>query len=245
MTDSIECVFVEIDKSVFGSLKNIIIGVVYRPPNSNLENFYDVLRTMLVSICREKKLCYILGDYNLDLLKSESHSLTKDFVNLMFEHSFVPLINRPTRVTRSSASLIDNIFTNDLSFSNSSSSGILLNDTSDHYPVFHLSTTNELIEKEIVITKRRITNETRLKFIDMVTNVDWSFVSSIENTQLAYSAFSEKYIDLYNRAFPKVNKKKSLITIENLGYQNRLEIPSRKRQNCSKNPENILLPDLK
>ena len=53
-----------------------------------------------------------MGDYNINLLKVESHSLTADFNDLMYSYGLIPLITRPTRVTENSATLIDNIFTN-------------------------------------------------------------------------------------------------------------------------------------
>jgi len=53
---------------------------------------------------------------------------------LHFSQSFFPLINRPTKITCQSATLIDNIFTNDM-ISNLVPS-ILCSDVSDHLPVF-------------------------------------------------------------------------------------------------------------
>ena len=53
-----------------------------------------------------------MGDYNLDLLKHDKHPLTENFLDVMYAHSFIPVINRPTRVTMNTFTLIDNIFTN-------------------------------------------------------------------------------------------------------------------------------------
>ena len=52
------------------------------------------------------------GDFNLDLLRYADHEPTQEFVDCLFSHMFVPLIDRPTRITAHSATLIDNIFTN-------------------------------------------------------------------------------------------------------------------------------------
>ena len=51
---------------------------------------------------------------------------------------FHPLITKPTRITSYSATLIDNIFTNDSEFR--AKSGIIITDISDHPPVFTCST---------------------------------------------------------------------------------------------------------
>ena len=53
-----------------------------------------------------------MGDYNINLLNSDKHNPTSDFVELMHSYSFIYLINRTTRITATSATLIDNIFVN-------------------------------------------------------------------------------------------------------------------------------------
>ena len=54
----------------------------------------------------------MMGDYNINIMNYETHSLTGEFVDVMSSNSFMPLITRPTRVIATSATLIDNIFTN-------------------------------------------------------------------------------------------------------------------------------------
>ena len=55
-----------------------------------------------------------MGDYNINILNIATHSATADFVDSTYSYGFSPLIKRPTRITRSSATIIDNIFTNNL-----------------------------------------------------------------------------------------------------------------------------------
>ena len=78
-------------------------------------------------------------------------------------YMYVPLINRPTRVSPYSATLIDNTFTNaiDLVESNNCNNGILFNDLTDHFPVFHiqLRPLKSIISHEIY-TKRIINTDT-------------------------------------------------------------------------------------
>ena len=52
----------------------------------------------------------------------------------MFSLGLYPLIDKPTRITAYSATLIDNIFTNELG--STISSGLIINDISDHLPIF-------------------------------------------------------------------------------------------------------------
>ena len=58
------------------------------------------------------------------------------FLDVMFSRSFVPLITRPTRLTSHTATLIDNIFTNN--FYDVAKSGLLVTDISDQLPMVSL-----------------------------------------------------------------------------------------------------------
>ena len=55
-----------------------------------------------------------MGDFNIDLLKTDNCDYSNRFCEQIFTSSFFPLINRPTRITQRTATLIDKIFTNDL-----------------------------------------------------------------------------------------------------------------------------------
>ena len=54
-----ESVFIEIDKNEFGSNKNIIIGVIYKPPNTSVKHFNEKLEKILGLIQNEKKCIFI------------------------------------------------------------------------------------------------------------------------------------------------------------------------------------------
>ena len=52
-----------------------------------------------------------MGDLNYNLLQ-DSHIFTNDFVDIMYDHSFYRIIYKPTRITQSSSTCIDHIWTN-------------------------------------------------------------------------------------------------------------------------------------
>ena len=106
--------------------KNIIVSVVYWPPNQNLREFMNSLDSLLASISKENMICYVLGDWNLDLINHYCHDTTGELLETMYSRMFFPLITRPTRITSNTATLIDNIFTNNLN--NLSVSGLMFCD---------------------------------------------------------------------------------------------------------------------
>jgi len=53
-----------------------------------------------------------MGDFNINLLNAETCHFTKEFLLALQSYSFIPTIDKPTRVYSSSAMLIDNIFVN-------------------------------------------------------------------------------------------------------------------------------------
>ena len=73
-------------------------------------------------------------DQNFDLLKYSVDKNTKDLLDGIIGAGFLPTITKPTRITYSSATLIDNIYLKGSSYY-SHVSAILDYDISDHLPV--------------------------------------------------------------------------------------------------------------
>ena len=92
------------------------------------------------TISNEYKHGIIMGDMNIDLLKYQSHTNTCNYLDNIFSHGYLPTITKPTRVTPSTATLIDHCYTNDIV--NNGSSGIIINDVADHFGTFYISSSN-------------------------------------------------------------------------------------------------------
>ena len=76
----------------------------------------------------------ILGmDQNIDLLKSDEHTNTRKFLDLILDSGLWPVITRPTRITQRSATLIDNIYISK-NLQCKFDSAIIVDDISDHLP---------------------------------------------------------------------------------------------------------------
>ena len=84
------------------------------------------MNELLNKIERENKICYFMGDFNIDLLQSETCGIANKFSEQLFTSSFCQIITKPTRITEHTATLIDNTFINNIEKLDSSVNGILL-----------------------------------------------------------------------------------------------------------------------
>lgn len=105
-----EILFIEIDND---KLKNCVIGLIYRPPDSNFDLFYNNFESCLHKTSDENKHVYFLGDFNINFLSLPHDSRNSDrFIHLMRSYGFRSYISKPTRINLHSSTLIDNIFSN-------------------------------------------------------------------------------------------------------------------------------------
>ena len=61
-----ESVFIEIDKDQLNTKQNKVIGSIYRPPGTDIRLFQKKLKRVLDIVHRENRMCYLLGDYNIN-----------------------------------------------------------------------------------------------------------------------------------------------------------------------------------
>ena len=141
----------------------------------------------------------------LGLLNTDLHSATNEFINALFSHFLYPLISRPTRLTSYSATLIDNIFTNNISaVSALCDNGLIINDLSDHLPIFTLCYTDahsSTIKPKESVTIRNFSSQNINAFNNLLCEFDWnSLIHADANS--AYNGFLQKYTEFYNKSFP-------------------------------------------
>ena len=73
--DYVEALFIEIiTKNEFIDY-SILVGVIYRPPNTDLNKFNETMYQILDQLKSEKKSCVIMGDFNLNFCNYETHQL--------------------------------------------------------------------------------------------------------------------------------------------------------------------------
>ena len=105
----------------------IILGNPSKPQK------HTVINSTLRSVVSGDKDVYIMGDFN-DLLKCESSQVSQDFLLSLQSCYLIPTVDKPTRVHRSSATLIVNNPNQLLA------SGNIISDISDHFSQFCIKT---------------------------------------------------------------------------------------------------------
>ena len=107
-----------------------VFSVLYRHPKSNLVQFSESLENSLTILNKQKLTYYISGDTNINLLQNETNNNIKNYSDMLFSLGCLPLVKFPTRISNTSSTLIDHIYTNNILHKNTTH--ILINDLSDH-----------------------------------------------------------------------------------------------------------------
>ena len=103
-----------------------------------------------------KRYIYICGDFNVALLQHDKNNDTNNFINHLYSFGLHPLITRPTRITSHSKTLIDNLFTTNLS---NKHSGLRINDLSDHLPNFLIFEYKHSKSTNVIYNTKRVVND--------------------------------------------------------------------------------------
>ena len=93
----------------------------------------NYLNQLMAKMAGNKNNIFLLGDFNIDLMKNDIDMSTSTFLDLL---TCLSHIIHPTRITPNSKTLIDNIFSNSPTFSEGISGNITL---SDHLAQFLMS----------------------------------------------------------------------------------------------------------
>ena len=124
---------------------------------------------------KENPKTIIIGlDHNMDFLKSAEHTLTNAFIQSNLDFGLVPTITRPTRITHSSATLIDNIIVSQ-NLCGRYASSVLINDISDHLPTACIIPSLIASKKGPIAITSRDTRPKNMKALKQeLTEINWS-----------------------------------------------------------------------
>ena len=152
---------------------NILVGSMYRPPNTNINDFLDIFRYQMNKINNTKCECIIGLDHNLDLLKQSIHPKTQEFLECILDLNLLPTITKPTRISKTSATLIDNILLSK-KLQPEFESLIIIDDISDHLPCLVTLRNFQQIDNKNFTMKQIINNKAIDKIKADLSHVDWN-----------------------------------------------------------------------
>ena len=184
--------------------KNIICGIVYRQHNSPEE-----FQTYFEKLSSSNKPIYIMGDFNIDLLKSETSIYSHNFLLSMQSYSFLPVIDKPTRVYKNSATLIDNILVNRIDYN--LSGGNIVSDISDHYSQFCLIHAPPHYSRYAGTKIRDYSKFSEENFNHDISQINWNDLMANDSVDKCFSSFYNKFHKLVNKHAPlrTVSKRKA------------------------------------
>ena len=156
----------------------------------------NYLNKLLENISKEQESIFLLGDFNVSLLNYNEHNQTNEFLDSLTSNSFIPLILQPTRITRHSTTLIDNIFSNVID--PDIISGNLTATMSDHLPQFAIipNMFGNISGNKSRIYERDWSKFDRESFILDYFSVDWEVLLKTDEKNVDNS--TKMYLDRIN-----------------------------------------------
>lgn len=192
-------------ESLFIETKNAIIGEIYRTPNSNDLRTLGMYDSILSKLQNYKNNIIIGTDQNFDFIKIDQHKNTEELLSILLSNGLLPTITKPTRITHSTATCIDNIYISARRKTNIYT-GILCEDISDHLPIILCLGTqkHDRTKNPIIIQKRTINDDTLRNIAISINNKDWSYLENMD-TNLAYKNFTQEITELVDKIAPLKN----------------------------------------
>lgn len=127
--DVIEYIIIEI---YLERNKSILISCIYRPPCPNIIPYVEIVQE-LFTVNKQERHEIKCGDCIINLLNLQNEKEINNFIEIMYDKGYHPLITKPSKFSRKSSTIIDNIFYNNLK---ETVNGLIVSDVSDDLPVF-------------------------------------------------------------------------------------------------------------
>ncbi len=201
----VEDVWLEISKDN----KQYVIAGIYRHPGTDYKAFTNKMEISLHKLPKKKKnlTCIIVGDINIDLCKHNADKGTGDYLNTIITCDFLPIIIMPTRITPTSATIIDHIYVSYNSSTTNFMGGNIIADLTDHLPNFVFINSNNPVcsrmKKRTFI--RLYTDKNNLAFRKGIKEVNWrDLFADCEDVDKLYDLFINKIDGIFRGSYPLV-----------------------------------------
>ncbi len=214
-----ESIFIEVD---IKTNPKLIVGEVYRVPNSNGHLSINRYKDIISKMDLEKKDLILGTDQNYDFIKIDQHKNTEELFTAFLTHSILPTINKPTRINHRTATLIDNIYVKVKNKDKQIIPGILTNDISDHQPLILVIKGDNINKTKINLKiKVRKMNDINIALInEALLHQDWTMLNHL-NTNQSY----DKFIEVLKCTMDKIAPEKEITIPKKKIIRNRWMTP--------------------
>ena len=177
--------------------KPITVGSIYRPPKDS--TFLDKLEKVFSLLRSDCESC-IMGDINIDLNQRNS-SLCKKYEHVLKLYGFSQLIDKVTRFSKNSSSLIDHILCN--TADSISQSGTLNIGLSDHVAIYCTrKITRMKFGTHNTIKIRSMKSYSKELLLNILNQTDWSTVVNCNNVNICWMRFKKIFLNILDDISP-------------------------------------------
>ncbi|XP_053398328.1 uncharacterized protein LOC128556711 [Mercenaria mercenaria] len=203
-SDKTEAIWLEVQKN---KQKPFVFGYIYRPPSSNVE-WNCELEYTIEKIFNENKEIILTGDFNYNYDPITKATNNNSWDNITNSFNLKQLVDMPTRVTCTTKTIIDHLYTN---FSqNISEINVPAISISDHFPVCFTRKVSSTVPKgplHHMIQYRNMKHFDESVFLESLEQQPWSILDIYEDPNDALDTFNSLFNDVLNRHAPFKQKR--------------------------------------
>ena len=186
-----------------------LFTVCYRSPDTDNNSFINNLTPILTKIHRTNKPSYIIGDMNYNIVNTNHHQPTQTYYTLLTALMYQQVINKPTRITETSSTIIDHIWHNDVTNgydSQHNRSGILYSNISDHLPIFFQITSNKTRNIKVKVVYRQFSNDNFNAYKEKLSAIKTGDYLKMNDVNKTHTQFCENLVNIIHKCFPLKEK---------------------------------------
>ena len=181
------------------NMKSVLVCAIYRPPDVSIDCFDTDHSPNLVTASSLNKPIYIIRDINCSLLKPNIPGSVA-LMNFCRMFNLTQMVSSPTRVTDSTATLLDVIITSNANQFREVK--IIECSVSDHDLVYAILRLKKQLSKPVYITTRYFKHYHPEAFYEDIEQAPWSVLDVFDDVNDKLFAFNELFCDIVDRHAP-------------------------------------------
>ena len=175
---------------------NILLSCCNKSPKDDNDILSMFLKQVFKKSAAEKKPYYLAEDLSINCLEYFENEKVSTFYNSLFEYCAITLLNKPTRLAKKSAIIMDIAITTNI-FDESLKKGIIKSDLSDHLPIFFSIRTSKSPQNfsPLKLKKHFFNKNNIVSFKDQISNINWD---NLNSTQCSVNSLYETSLNIFN-----------------------------------------------